>query len=125
MPILFTHLLSGLVASALMLAAYRKRSVPLLLLGWTAFAFMLPDLDHLLVWEPSMAGKILPSSLQDIVAGLFEPRRPSMLHCWALPALLAAAAAALRLRGSERWRYVAAAALGCSVHLLMDGVMLF
>jgi len=84
----------------------------------------MPDLDHLLVWEPSMAGKILPSSLQDLAVGLFGPRSPSMLHCWLLPALLVPPALALRHRGRLPWGYLAAAALGWSVHLILDGVLL-
>jgi len=84
----------------------------------------MPDLDHLLVWEPSMAGKILPSSLQDLAVGLFGPRSPSMLHCWLLPALLVPPALALRHLGRLPWGYLAAAALGWSVHLILDGVLL-
>jgi hypothetical protein len=72
-----------------------------------------------------MAGKILPSSLQDLAVGIFGPRSPSMLHCWLLPALLVPPALALRHRGCLPWRYLAAAALGWSVHLILDGVLLY
>jgi len=125
LPILFTHLLSGLAAVAIMLATCRRGRLPPILLGWAAFAFVMPDLDHLLIWEPSMAGKILPTSLQDLAVGLFGPRSPSMLHCWLLPALLVPAALAIRQRDHPLWGYVAAAALGWSVHLILDGVLLY
>jgi hypothetical protein len=125
LPILFTHLLSGLAAVALMLAACRRSRPSAILLGWAAFAFIMPDLDHLLIWAPSMAGKILPSSLQDLAVGLFGPRIPSMLHCWLLPALLVPPALALRHRGCLPWGYLAAAAFGWSVHLILDGVLLY
>jgi len=125
LPILFTHLLSGLAAVSIMLAACRRSRPSVFLLGWAAFAFIMPDLDHLLIWEPSMAGKILPSSLQDLAVGLFGPRSPSMLHCWLLPALLVPPALALRHRGYLLWGYLAAAALGWSVHLILDGALLY
>ncbi len=125
MPILFTHLLTGLAAAGFIFAAYRKSRIDMLFLGWLAFAFIMPDLDHLLIWEPSMAGKILPFSLEDLAVGLFGPRSPSLLHWWLLPALVVPAAIALRMKGNHYWEYLAAAALGWAVHLILDGVLLY
>lgn len=125
MPILFTHLLFGLAASGIAAAAFRKSRLQLHLLGFLAFAFIMPDIDHLVRWEPSMSGLIFPASLADLVKGIFGPREPSLLHFWIFPGIAAASAVALNKFDSRLWAYAASMAIGWAVHLLLDGVMLF
>ncbi len=125
MPILFTHLLFGLAASGIALVAYRKSHLPLFFLGCLTFAFIMPDIDHLLRWEPSMTGLIFPTSVADLVKGIFGPREPSLLHNWIFPGLAIVSTVALRKLDDRYWRYAAAIAIGWAVHFALDGVMLF
>jgi len=121
LPIAFTHLLSGIIIGVYFITK-KPRSFPLLAVGLAAF--LLPDIDHLLYWEPHMAGLILPMSFSDLFAG-FGPRPPSYLHMWLFPAAAALSAAILRSKGNRLWQYAALLSIGWAVHLALDGVLLF
>ena len=72
LPIVFTHLLSGIaITGACFLIMKKPRSLPLLAVGLASF--VLPDIDHLLYWEPYMANLLLPMSFSDLFKGLFGP----------------------------------------------------
>ncbi|MDD1775818.1 MAG: hypothetical protein LUP94_00520, partial [Candidatus Methanomethylicus sp.] len=114
MPIEFTHLLSGVIVLGIYWAA--KKPVPLTLLSVGLIAFLLPDLDHLLYWEPYMAGLLFPLSLTDLFSG-FSLRHPSYLHLWLFPAALILAAFLMRRRANPYWKYIAIVAVGWTVHL--------
>jgi hypothetical protein len=85
MPILFTHLISGVLAVGVLgLLFHPKLTHPFFPL-WGVFSFLLPDLNYLPIWHPSMASEILPSTWEDLFSGLFTPNPPFLLHCWAYP----------------------------------------
>ena len=124
MPIVFTHLLSGIaITGACFLIMKKPRSLPLLAVGLASF--MLPDIDHLLYWEPYMANLLLPTSFSDLFEGLFGPRSPLYLHMWLYPAVMAVSAVGLERSRNRSWRYLALIAVGWAVHLALDGVLIF
>jgi hypothetical protein len=122
LPIAFTHLLSGIIVVGAYFIIKKPQSLSLLVVGLAAF--LLPDIDHLLYWEPYMSGLLLPLSFADLFAG-FGPRPPSYLHMWVFPAAIALLAAVMRSKGNNFWQYVALLAVGWAVHLALDGVLLF
>ncbi len=125
MPIAATHFISGMIATALLYAKYRDSLEPRWLWLVFPFLFILPDLDHLLYWQPSMLGMIFPLSLGDLVAGMFGPRPPSYLHSWLIPVALCAVAVYPKMT-DKRMRFVLlVAALAWATHMLMDGVLLW
>lgn len=125
MPIVATHFISGVIVTALLYAKYRDSVGPRWL--WLAFPFLfiIPDVDHLLYWQPSMLGLIFPLSLGDLFAGMFGPRPPSYLHNWLIPLGLFAMGIYSKIT-DKRLRFVLlVAALAWATHMLMDGVLLW
>jgi len=124
MPILFTHLISGVLAVGVLGLLCRRTLIHPLFYLWGVFAFLLPDLNYLPIWHPCMAGEILPSTWEDLFTGLFTPHPPFLLHCWAYPTIIAALTAVTYRGGWRGWKYLAVLALGWAVHLTMDGITL-
>ena len=125
MPILTTHILSGIIILAPIFLLYRKNfPSPYLFLIFIVF-FALPDIDHLFYWQSSMNNEIYPLSFQSLFAGMFQPRQPNLLHDWIFPATIAATSGIFYACKSTYWKYLAILALGWSVHLALDGVLLF
>jgi len=125
MPIVATHLISGVIVTALLYARYRYRVGPRWL--WLAFPFLfiLPDIDHLLYWHPGMLGMIYPLSLGDLIAGMFGPRPPSYLHSWLIPLGLFVVGVYPKISDGRMRFILLVAALAWATHMLMDGVMLW
>ena len=125
MPIVATHLISGVIVTALLYARYRDRVGPRAL--WLAFPFLfiLPDIDHLFYWSPGYLGLIFPLSIADLFSGMFAPRPPSYLHSWLIPFALFVVGIYPRIAGKRVRFILLVAALAWATHLLMDGVMLW
>jgi hypothetical protein len=125
MPIVATHFISGVAVTALLFWRFRDRLEPRWL--WLAFPFLfiMPDVDHLLYWQPSMLGLILPLSLGDLFAGMFGPRPPSYLHNWFIPVGLLALGLYPKITDGRVRFVLLVAALAWATHMLMDGVLLW
>ena len=89
MPILFTHLLFGAATLGAMALFYRRHLTPPAVYVLGALFFLLPELDHLLYWDPSMWSLIFPLTLEDLLRGIFVPQPPSFLHNWIFPVFIA------------------------------------
>lgn len=124
MPILFTHLLFDIAALGTTYLIYRRRLTPPVVYVFGVFFFLLPDLDHLLYWHPSMWNLIFPLTLEDLLRGIFVPRPPSFLHNWIFPISIASLTALGLHYGWREWKYLAILAIGWAVHLILDGVLL-
>lgn len=124
MPILFTHLLFGAAFLGAIALFYRRHLTHPAVYVLGALFFLLPDLDHLLYWDPSMWGLIFPSTLEDLLREIFVPRLPSLLHNWIFPISIVSLTALGLHYGWREWKYLAILAAGWAVHLLLDGVLL-
>jgi len=125
MPIVLTHLLSGIIVVGVLALAYPKKLSNPFVFVVMAGLFTLPDLDHLAFWQPSMVNKILPTSFWDLFTGMFVPRQPLLLHNWIFPAIFALAAIVAYRYRWNKWGYIAILSIAWATHLLLDGVMLF
>jgi hypothetical protein len=84
---------------------------------------VLPDLDHLLNWDPKYLSRIFPAFLfQGLKLAFRETAYPLILHFWLWPLILLAAALLLRKRSVHA--YLLAAGAGWALHLALDGVLL-
>jgi len=123
LPILLTHMLSGIAVMGAIALVYRHHSPKKIYVVGVLF-FILPDLDHLLTWQPSMLGYIFPVTLWDLLKDIFVPRHPLLLHNWIFPASLAVLTVVGFRYGWSMWKLLAILTLGWAVHLLLDGVLL-
>lgn len=118
---LFWHLIFTLLLALLL---YRLTSpnpaVPHLLTTFSAGA--IPDLDHLLCWDPIYLSKLFPTYFgEGLTLALRTNVYPYLFHLWLWPIALLAAAAILRKR--KLHTYLIAAAAGWALHLALDGVV--
>ena len=82
----------------------------------------LPDLDHLLAWDPKYLQRILPWRLWEGLAFAFRsPVTSTILHMWVWPLLLLAGG--LIGRKKQIGNFLLAAAMGWALHLVLDGVV--
>ena len=123
MPIVFTHFLLGVVVLGAVWLIYRSRLTHPLFYLWGVSTFMLPDLNYIAIWKPSMGSEILPTAWEDLFAGLFVPHEPFLLHFWGFPIIFAGLTVGAYVAGWRQWKYLASLATGWTVHLVMDGVM--
>jgi len=124
MPIVLTHLLSGIIVIGALALVYKKKfSNPIVFVAMAAL-FTLPDLDHLAFWQPSMVNMILPLTFWDLFTGMFAPRPPLLLHNWLFPAIFALTAIVAYRYHWNKWGFIAILSIAWATHLLLDGVML-
>ncbi|GEM_PF-1269462 len=125
MPIVATHLISGVLVTALLYVKFRDSVKPRWL--WLAFPFLfiIQDIDHLLYWNAGMLGLIFPLSPGDLLAGIFGPRPPSYLHSWLFPLGLFVVGVYPKISDGRMRFILLVAALAWATHMLMDGVMLW
>lgn len=125
MAIEIVHFLSGVAMVGVIGLIFRRRLTHPIFYLWATFTFMLPDLAHLLFWNPEMLSSIFPRTLEDLFEGLFSTSHPFLLHSWLFPAIVAAISLYGRHKDVRQWKYLAILAEGWAVHLAFDGVMLF
>jgi len=132
LPILFTHFLSGLLATAIIWLLYREKSPTATFYLFGILCFMLPDIDHLpgilTGWNPELLWLLIPKTPLDLIKGIFTPRNPFLLHNWIFPATSTLLAAIWNLLKSPsktlpiKTRHWIILALGWATHLALDGV---
>ena len=118
---LFWHLAFALLFAALLhRLTFRNPAVSHLLT--TVSAGVLPDLDHLLSWDPKYLSELLPRFLgEGLTLTLRTNVYPFILHLWLWPLTLLAAGFILRRRNIHT--YLLAACAGWGLHLALDGVL--
>jgi len=85
-------------------------------------AGVLPDLDHLLCWDPEYLSHLLPTYFgEGLALTLRTSVYPYILHLWLWP--LSLLAASLLTRKSRLHIYLAAAVAGWALHLALDGIL--
>jgi len=85
-------------------------------------AGVLPDLDHLLCWNPEYLSHLLPTYFgEGLTVILRTSVYPYILHLWLWP--LSILAASLLMRKNKFHIYLAAAGACWALHLALDGVL--
>jgi len=126
MPIVLTHFISGIFVTTLLFLKYRNTIQSRMLWFGFPFLFIIPDIDHLIYWQPSMLASIFPQSLADLVAGIFAPRPPSLLHNWYIPlALFSVGIFLFKIYPKKMHLIFFLFAIAWGTHMLLDGVMLW
>jgi len=118
---LFWHLAFALLLAALLYRLTFRNPAVFHLLTIVS-AGVLPDLDHLLFWDPKYLSELFPRFLGEGLA--LTPRTdvyPFILHLWLWPLTLLAATFILRKR--KLHTYLLATCAGWTLHLALDGVL--
>lgn len=85
-------------------------------------AGVLVDIDHLLAWRPEFLLELLPTYFPEgLTFTLRTSVYPMILHLWLWPLFIVAAS--LLLRSRKVHAYLVAAAMGWSLHLALDCVL--
>jgi len=118
---LFWHLIFALLM-AVSLYALTTPNPAVLHLTATVSAGVLPDVDHLLCWNPKYLSQLFPTYFgEGLTLALRTNVYPYILHLWLWPLALLAATAILGKR--KLHTYLIAAAAGWALHLALDGVV--
>jgi len=118
---LFWHLVFAIVLAVLLYRLVAPNPAHLYLLTAIS-AGVLPDLDHLLCWDPEYLSHLLPTYFgEGLALTLRTSVYPYILHLWVWP--LSLLAAALLMRKNKLHIYLAAAVAGWVLHLALDGVL--
>ena len=118
---MFWHLLFAFVLALLLYRLVAANpALPYIFTIVSAGTFV--DVDHLLAWNPGYFSKLFPAYFWEGLTFAFRTNvYPLILHLWAWPLILTAAA--LLVRGRKIHTYLLAAAGGWALHLVMDGVL--
>ena len=112
------------IALALALLLYRPRGLNPhgLHVVTVVFGGVLPDLDHLLAWDPKYLLRIFPWHLWEGLTFAFRsPVSSAVLHLWVWPlSLLVVGLLAKERRFAS---YLLAVGVGWGLHLVLDGVV--
>lgn len=118
---LFWHLVFAILLAVLLYRLTLPNPAHLYLLTAIS-AGALPDLDHLLCWNPKYLTQLFPTYLgEGLTLILRTSVYPCILHLWVWP--LSILATALLMRKSRLHIYLAAAGAGWALHLALDGVL--
>ena len=118
---MFWHALFSFVLAVLLYRLAKPNLAWLYLLA-TVSAGVLPDVDHLLSWNPAYLAHLFPRYLgEGLTLGLRTSVYPCILHLWLWPLFLLSIV--ILKRGGKLHPYLFAVAAGWALHLALDGVL--